>query len=70
MSMQRADRSTLRLADLKQPQPARSRLINMKIPAHQADAIAQLATRLGASKTEVVIALLTAGLEQGQKKRG
>jgi hypothetical protein len=65
-----ADRSTLRIADLKQRKPTSFRLLNMKISAHQADAIAQLAKRLDASKNEVVIALLNAGLEQRQKKGG
>ena len=63
MSRPSADRSTLRIADLKQRKPTGFRLMNVKISAQQADAIAQLATRLGANKTEVVIALLNAGLE-------
>jgi hypothetical protein len=70
MSMPSADRSTLRIVDLKQRQPTSARLMNVKISVHQADAVEALATRLGASKTEVVIALLNAGLEQWQKKRG
>jgi GH24 family phage-related lysozyme (muramidase) len=69
MSIPSADRSTLRIADLKQRQPTGFRLVNVKIPAHQADAIAQLAKRLGTSKTEVVIALLNAGLETAQRPK-
>jgi hypothetical protein len=57
------DRSTLRIADLKQRRPTGSRLMNMKIPAHQWEAIAQLARQFGATKTGIVIALLNAGIE-------
>jgi len=39
-----------------------SRLMNVKIPAYVGDAIEQLANEVGASKTEVVIALLNEGL--------
>jgi len=37
--------------------------MNMKIPAHQWEAIAQLARQFGATKTGIVIALLNAGIE-------
>jgi hypothetical protein len=68
MLMPNRDRSGLRIADLKQRQPAGSRLITAKIPAHQADAIAQLAKRLGTSKTDVLVALLIEGLDIYQRK--
>jgi hypothetical protein len=63
-------RSNLRIADLKRRQPTSSRLMNMKIPAHQADAIARLADQLGTTKRDVIVALLNAGLEAvGRLKR-
>jgi hypothetical protein len=37
--------------------------MNVKIPAYVSDAIQRVAKDLGASKTEVVIALLNEGLE-------
>lgn len=63
-------RSHLRLADLKQRRPTASKLLNVKIPASIAVAIADLAEQLGASKTEVVVALLSAGLDVAPKRRG
>jgi len=56
-------RSELRLSDLKKRERSSSRLMNVKIPAYVSDAIQKVATDLGASKTEVVIALLNEGLE-------
>ena len=56
-------RSELRLSDLKKREYSSSRLMNVKIPAYVSDAIQKVATDLGASKTEVVIALLNEGLE-------
>jgi hypothetical protein len=41
--------------------------MNVKIPMHEHDAIARLAKQLGTSKTEVIVALLNAGLEQATK---
>ena len=61
-------RSEIRLADLKARQPASSRLMNVKIPAHIHDAIAKLADTLNASKTSVVIALLNEGLARVKKR--
>ncbi len=55
-------RSQLRLNDLKNREYSSSRLMNVKIPAYVSDAIQKVATELGASKTEVVIALLNEGL--------
>jgi hypothetical protein len=62
-------RSTLRITDLKHRQPTASRLMNMRIPVHQWEAIVQLAQRFGATKTEIVVALLNAGLDRWRKAR-
>jgi len=59
-------RGELRLNDLKKREYTSSRLMNVKIPAYISDAIQKVATDLGASKTEVVIALLNEGLEVAQ----
>lgn len=56
-------RSELRVRDLKQREFTGSRLMNVKIPAYISDAIERVARDLGASKTEVVIALLNEGLD-------
>lgn len=56
-------RSELRLSDLKKREYTSSRLMNVKIPAYVSDAIQKVADDLGASKTEVVIALLNEGLQ-------
>ncbi len=56
-------RGELRLSDLKKRERTSSRLMNVKIPAYVSDAIQKVATDLGASKTEVVIALLNEGLD-------
>jgi hypothetical protein len=61
------DRSNLRIADLKERKPTTTRLINVKIPGHIAEAISRLAEKLGTTKTELVIALLNAGLENRGK---
>ena len=63
-------RSRLRIADLKRGTPNASRVMNMRIPAHIAEAIDQLAKRLGASKAAVALALLNEGLDVVRKKRG
>ena len=55
-------RSELRLNDLKKREYSSSRLMNVKIPMDVSDAIQKIAEDLGASKTEVVIALLNEGL--------
>jgi hypothetical protein len=62
-------RSTLRIADLKRRQPTGSRLMSMKIPVHQWEAIAQLARKFGATKTEIMLALLNAGLDRWRGHR-
>ena len=56
-------RSDLRLVDLRRRDRGRSKLMNVKIPSHVSDAIHRVAKALGASKTEVVIALLNEGLD-------
>jgi hypothetical protein len=56
-------RADLRLQDLKGREKGLSKLMNVKIPAHISDAIQNVAKNLGASKTEVVIALLNEGLD-------
>jgi hypothetical protein len=52
----------LRLQDLKERERTSSRLMNVKVPADVSDAIQRVARALGASKTDVVIALLNEGL--------
>ena len=61
-------RSQLRIADLKRRIPATTRLMNVKMPVHLLGAIARLATKLGTSKTDVVVALLNAGLDRAEAK--
>ena len=56
-------RSDLRLTDLRRRDRSTSRLMNVKIPMGLSDAIQRVAKDLGASKTEVVIALLNEGLD-------
>ena len=56
-------RADLRLSDLRKRDKSTSKLMNVKIPSHISDAIQRVARDLGASKTEVVIALLNEGLE-------
>jgi hypothetical protein len=56
-------RSDLRLMDLRRRDKASSKLMNVKIPTHVSDAIQRVAKDLGASKTDVVIALLNEGLD-------
>jgi hypothetical protein len=56
-------RSDLRLTDLRRRERGTSKLMNVKIPTSVSDAIQRVAKALGASKTEVVIALLNEGLD-------
>lgn len=56
-------KSDLRLDDLHHREKAASKLMNVKIPTHVSEAIHRVARQLGASKTEVVIALLNEGLD-------
>jgi len=50
------------VADLKTRTHSATTLMNVKVPATLFESIGKLATRLGASKTEVVTALLNEGL--------
>ena len=61
-------RSDLHIADLKARTPVRSLLMNVKVPADLFDAITRMARQLDANKTEVTVALLTAGLDQWKKR--
>lgn len=56
-------KSDLRLEDLHHREKGASKLMNVKIPTHVSEAIHRVARQLGASKTEVVIALLNEGLD-------
>jgi hypothetical protein len=56
-------RSDLRITDLRRRDKTVSKLMNVKIPTHVSDAIQRAAKTLGASKTDVVIALLNEGLD-------
>ena len=62
-------RSQLRIADLKGGHNGRGRTISVRVPAHIAEAISQLAKELGASKADVTVALLNEGLHVVRKKR-
>ena len=63
-------RSNLRLSDLKAKAPTASKLFNVKLPVELATAIDRLSKKLGANKTETIVALLNEGLEiVGKKKR-
>jgi adenine/guanine phosphoribosyltransferase-like PRPP-binding protein len=62
-------RSKLRIQDLKsRSNRGPTRLINVKVPAATAAAIDQLAERLKASKTDLVVALLNEALALAQVK--
>lgn len=62
-------RSELRIRDLKGRVPTASRLMNVKVPTALWESIDRLAKELGASRTQVVLALLNAGLEIAASKR-
>ena len=62
-------RSDLRLAELKARTPEERRVtINMKIPQSLDSALCALAQRLGTTRTQLVIALLQDGVEQGIRR--
>ena len=64
-------RSDLRLTDLRKRDKSTSKLMNVKIPTGVSDAIQKVARDLGASKTEVIIALLNEGLDSaGEALKG
>jgi hypothetical protein len=58
----------LHIADLKNRPRVASRLMNVKIPGKLFAEIERIATDLDVSKTDVVVALLNAGLDLAQKK--
>ena len=62
------ERSNLRLADLKAKAPTATRLMNVKVPVDTLNAIGRLANKLGASKTDVVVALLNEALTIAHQK--
>jgi len=45
-----------------------TKLMNVKVPAHVLSRINRVASNLGATKTEVVIAILNEGLEAAEKE--
>ena len=59
-----------RIAKLRRATTVPSTMINVKVPTHITGAVDQLARRLGVSKTEVVVALLTQGLGTATKRLG
>ncbi|GIW41025.1 MAG: hypothetical protein KatS3mg076_1602 [Candidatus Binatia bacterium] len=60
-------RADLRLDDLRERKRVPAKLMNVKIPTLVGERIRQVASALGASKTEVVIALLNEGLAASEK---
>jgi hypothetical protein len=60
-------RARLRLRDLKQANRPATRLLNVKVPQLILERIAQVSTQLGASKTEVIVALLNEGLNRASR---
>jgi hypothetical protein len=62
------EREKLRLNDLKTRTPTGTRLLNVKVPVDLATAIDQLAKRLKANKTEVILALLNEALAIAHEK--
>lgn len=62
-------RADLRLADLHQS-AGPSKLMNVKVPAHVADAIDGMVATLGCTKTAAVIALMNEGLDVFEARRG
>ena len=61
-------RSELRIVDLKRRRPTPTKLLNVKIAEEVGDAISRIAEHVGASKTEVVVALLNIGFERFSQK--
>ena len=60
-------RSTLRLDDLKQRQHVASRMLNVKVPTYIAERVDAIAAHVGATKTEVIVALLNTALEAAKR---
>jgi len=63
-----ADRSSLRIVDLKRRPRATTRLVNVRLPVSILDAVERLARELGASQTETVVALLNSAMDQMRKR--
>ncbi len=61
------DRSNVRIGELKKRVAVSTRLMNVKIPGQLSEAITRIARDIQVSKTQVVIALLKAGLERAEK---
>lgn len=57
-------RSNLRISDLGRRGRTVRKLMNLQIPTQVSDAIHRVAKAMGASKTDVVIALLNEGLDR------
>ncbi len=66
--MATAERSNLRLVDLKTRTRSDTRLMNVKLPIDIVAAIDRLSKQLNASKTAVVIALLNEALAVAEQK--
>jgi hypothetical protein len=62
--------SQLRVANLKRVTKSTSKVINIRVPGRIFEAIDALTKRLGATKTDVIAALLNEGLDVAGKKRG
>ena len=62
--------SPLRISDLKRDIKGARTTLSVSVPSHIAEAIGELAKKLGASKTALVLALLNEGLDVVGKKRG
>jgi len=60
--------SELRIADLKSAPRVATRLMNVKVPSKLFESIEQIAKKLNVSKTDVVVALLNAGLDVAHTK--
>ncbi len=58
-------RSQLRLDDLRQREKQPTRILNVRVPVQIISAISAIAEKLGASKTETIVALLNEGLARG-----
>jgi len=67
--MATADRSNLRLSDLKTRKASATKLMNVKVPIDVVSAIDQLSKQLRVTKTSLVVALLNEGLAVAQKRR-
>lgn len=61
-------RSGLRLAELKQRRPGATKMLNVKVPADIAERVEVIAAHVGATRTEVIVALLNTALEAAQRR--